>query len=79
MAVQLPEESIYLITTTVQVFPADELRDVIRMAATKRGEGKRTEIVFQAHELTRRGLDGQMQDLLELSDDLLGDRHFPLQ
>ena len=68
---ELPEDYIYLVTTTVTQMRAKDLPEMIEEAKRRRGEGKRTEIVFRDEELHRRGLRGNMQDLLELERDLL--------
>jgi hypothetical protein len=50
---------------------AKDLPEAIEEAKRGRGEGKRTEIVFREQDLHRRGMMGNMQDLLELERDLL--------
>lgn len=67
----MPEPTIYLVTTTVTRFRAEDLPEAIEAARQGRGQGKRTEIVFRHDEVACRGLTGNMQDLLELERDLL--------
>lgn len=67
----IPEDYIYLVTTTVMRMRAKDLPEAIEKAKLRRGKGYRSEIVFREHELARRGLTGNMQDLLEMERDLL--------
>ena len=67
----MPEPTIYLVTTTVTRYGAQDLPKAIEAARQGRGQGKRTEIVFRHDEVARRGLLGNMQDLLELERELL--------
>jgi len=48
---------------------AKDLPTAVTESLKRRNQGYRTEIVFREHELDRRGLNGQMQDLIELSED----------
>jgi hypothetical protein len=68
---QLPEESIFLVTSTIRRMRAKDLPEAIEEAKRRRGDGYRTEIVFREQDLHRRGMMGNMQDLLELERDLL--------
>ena len=68
---KVPELYIHLVTTTVKKMRAHELPEAIAEAKARRADGYRTEIIFRKSVLERRGLTGNMQDLLELERDLL--------
>jgi len=68
---KLPEHYIYLVTSTIRKMRAQDLPEAIAEAKRRRGDGYRTEIIFRESVLERRGLKGNMQDLLELERDLL--------